>query len=148
MPITKYSYRDLPLDVPIIGLHNIGPYLSGRLGKYGVSSGRDLLEFFEVFVDQSVEEEITVLEAKTELTQWLSEVTQNARPLQCDSGNTKTKNNRRYSYQIRHSNKNAFNELVNFLRYHTSPNTIERKIIPTLKTPRDNAFPIGCRTRR
>lgn len=147
MPIPKYSYRYLPLDAPIIQLHNIGPYLNQRLEKYGILTGRDLLEYFDEFITQTIQDDITISEAKSELTQWLSEVTQNARPLQCDSRNKKVRSNRRYSYQIRHSNKNGFNELVHFLRYYTKPNTFERKIIPSLKTPRDNAFPTGCRSR-
>jgi len=127
---------------------HIGPYLFGRLQSYGIRYANDLLVFLNDFAQEVLDDDLPIRDAKEELTQWLSEVMQNARPLHCTNNNTRVRNNKEYAYQIRYSNKNAFNEIVKFWRYHTVPNTLQRSVIPSLKTPRNNAFPTGCRTRQ
>lgn len=144
----KYTHQDIPIHYPIDMMLHIGPYLYGRLQSYGVVYAKDLLNFLDDFVNDILTGGVPIREAKEELTQWLSEVTQNARPLQCTNNNTRVRQNKEYAYQIRYANKNAFNEIVKLWRYHTQPNTVHRRVIPALKTPRTNAFPIGCRRRQ
>jgi hypothetical protein len=143
----KYSYRDIPLDEPLLSLNNIGPYLYGRLQENEMRTANDLLVFLDEFVEDILNDNVPIKEANRELTQWLSELTQNARPIQCVSNNTRVRQNRKYSYQVRYANKNAFNEIVKLWKYHTKAHTVHRRVLPALKTPRINAFPIACRSR-